>query len=62
MIHTLADAEVAFTQTVYRVGEGNITVKVQVELISLPDEGLECPIVVTLTTVDGLKASMLNDH
>ena len=48
----------AFSQDVYRVREGAMSVDVQVELVSLPDGGLECPIVVTLTTTDGSKASM----
>ena len=62
MIHVLAEAVVALSQAVYRVGEGAMSVDVQVELVSLPDGGLECPIVVTLITTDGRKASMFKDH
>ena len=58
----LAEAVVTLSQAVYRVGEEAMSVDVQVELVSLPDGGLECPIVVTLTTTDGRKASMVMNY
>ena len=49
----------AFSQAVYSVGEEAMSVEVQVELVSVPAGRLECPITVTLTTMDGRKASAL---
>ena len=59
MTHFLAEVVVALSQAVYIVREGAISVDVQVELVSVPEGGLECPIDVTLSSTDGRKASML---
>ena len=50
-------AEVSMASPVYTVSEGN-TVEVCVELTSLPADGLQWEIVVTLDVVDGIKAGM----
>ena len=48
-------AEVSMAAPVYTVNEGN-TVEVCVELTSLPADGLQWEIVVTLDVMDGIKA------
>ena len=51
---------VAFEQTTYTASEGNGTTEVCVEVSGVPGGGLECEIVVTLTTMDGDKAGRVH--
>ena len=58
---------VAFEQSTYNVSEGDGTTQVCVEVSGIPAGGLECEIMVTLTTMDntagiGFKGQRIHLH
>ena len=59
-IPAVSSVMVAFEQTTYTASEGNGTTEVCVEVSGVPGGGLECEIVVTLTTMDGDKAGRVH--
>ena len=57
IVPAVSSVTVAFEQTTYTVSEGDGTAQVCVEVSGIPGGGLECDVVVTLTTVDDTAGS-----
>ena len=60
LLPAVSSVTVAFEQTTYTASEGNGTTQVCVEVSGIPASGLECEIMVTLTTMDGDKAGRVH--
>ena len=59
---TYAGATVTIVSSDYMVDESQSSVEMCASLTDIPDGGLECEVVATINTNDGLKASMSPVH